>query len=293
VRSRLEDFAVLTPRTLDEALRAMAEGAGREGGVTPLAGATDLYVLFAAGHVKPTTFVSLHGIAEFAAPPAWDGGTYRLGALSTYTDARRDPRVAKELPLLVAAAREVGALQIQNRATWAGNIANASPAADGVPALLAYDATLELASVRGRRTVPLAEYFTGYKTSVRAADELIVGVAVPALPPAASVRHFFRKVGTRRLQAISKVVAAGVIARDGGGAVTHARFALGSVAPVTVRARAVETALVGRRLDSASVNAAATAVTADVAPIDDIRSTRAYRLRIARGLAAAFAAPDA
>ncbi len=295
MRSRLEDFDVACPTNLSAALALLASGAARPGGVTPLAGATDLYVPFNAGHVAPTTFVSLHAVAEFKAPARWDGDIYTMGPLTTYADCRRDPRVARDLPLLVAAARELGALQIQNRGTWAGNVANASPAADGVPVLLAYDATLELTSPRGRRTLALADYFTGYKTSVRAGDELITAIAVPMPRPAAGappVRAFFRKVGTRRLQAISKVVAAGVLERDAAGIVTRARFALGSVAPVTVRARAVEAALTGRPLDARAAEAAASAVATDMAPIDDMRSTRDYRARIAAGLARAFAAAD-
>src|SRR5690242_2290026 len=121
------------------------------GGATPLAGATDLYVLWNAGHLAPTRFVDLSAVPELSAAARWEGDALVLSALSTYTDARRDPRVARDLPLLVAAARELGALQIQNRGTWAGNVANASPAADGVPALLAYDARLTLTSVRGAR----------------------------------------------------------------------------------------------------------------------------------------------
>ncbi len=290
MRSHLADFEVACPRSLAEALTLLAEKAGAPGGATPLAGATDLYVPFAGGHLAPTTFVSLAAVAELGWAPRWHGRAYRMSALTTYADCRRDPRAARDLPLLVAAARELGALQNQTRGTWAGNIANASPAADGVPALLAYDATLELASLRGRRTVALGEYFTGYKKTVRAADELIVALDVPV--PADGARHFFRKVGTRRLQAISKVVAAGVIERDPAGVVTRARLALGSVAPTTVRARAVEAALVGRPLDAAAGAAAARAVRDDIAPIDDVRSTREYRARIAERLARAFAAPD-
>jgi CO/xanthine dehydrogenase FAD-binding subunit len=287
MRSHLADFEVVCPTSLEDALALAATHAGQPGGMTPLAGATDLFVPFNAGQLAPTTFLDLHGIAALTQAPQWNGDTYRLHALSTYTDCRRDPRVAERLPLLVAAARELGALQIQNRATWAGNIANASPAADGVPALLAYEATLELASVRGRRTVPLDQYFTGYKKSVRAADELIVAIEVKA--PAAGARHFFRKVGARRMQAISKVVAAGVLERDTAGVVHRVTLALGSVAPVTLRARHVEAALLGRRLDAATIDAAARAVHEDIAPIDDIRSSRAYRARIAERLVRAFA----
>lgn len=288
MRSHLADFEVVRPRSLEEALGFAATQALRPGGVTPLAGATDLFVLFNGGQLAPTTFLDLHRIPELLQRPRWDGDTYRLHALNTFTECRRDPAVAERLPLLIAAARELGALQIQNRATWAGNIANASPAADGVPALLAYGATVELASVRGRRRVSLDAYFTDYKQSVRAADELIVAVDVKV--PAPGTRHFFRKVGTRRMQAISKVVAAGVLERDATGVVTRATLALGSVAPVTVRARHVEAALVGRRIDDATVEAATRVVHEDIAPIDDIRSTRIYRSRIAERLVRVFAA---
>jgi xanthine dehydrogenase small subunit len=287
MRSHLADFEVVRPTSLEEALAFASTQAWKPGGVTPLAGATDLFVPFNAGQLAPTTLLDLHRIPELTQAPRWDGDMYRLHALNTFTDCRRDSVVAERLPLLVAAARELGALQIQNRATWAGNIANASPAADGVPALLAYEACVELASVRGRRKVPLEAYFTGYKQSVRAADELIVAIDVKVPGPGA--RHFFRKVGTRRMQAISKVVAAGVLERDAAGVVTRATLGLGSVAPVTVRARHVEAALVGRRIDDTTVEEAARAVHEDIAPIDDIRSTRVYRSRIAERLVRVFA----
>jgi len=291
VRSFPDAFPIACPRTLDEALQELASGATRPGGATPLAGATDLFVLWNAGHLPDTTFVSLARVAELAQPLLWRNGELVLSALSTYTDVRRDPRVHRELPLLVAASRELGAVQIQNRGTWAGNVANASPAADGVPALLAYDARLVLASVRGRREVPLADYFTGYKTSVRDPDELIVEIVVPV--PAAGARHFWRKVGTRRMQAISKVVLAGLLERDAAGVVTRARLAFGSVAPVSLRARHVEAAISGRPLGAATTAGALAALGRDIAPIDDIRSTRDYRARVSANLLRACLAPDA
>jgi len=167
MRSYLPDFPVECPTRLEDALAFLSERASSPGGVTPLAGATDLYVLLNAGQLPPTAFVSLHAVREFAARPRWEADRFTFGALTTYADLRYDKDVIARLPLLVAAARELGALQIQHRGTWAGNIANASPAADGVPALLAYDAVLELASVRGRRWVALADYFTGYKKSLK------------------------------------------------------------------------------------------------------------------------------
>ena len=285
MRSHLEDFPVTCPRTLDEALAILAEQPGK---ATPLAGATDLFVLLNAGQLPATRFVSLSGIAELSQPASWDGDRYTMPALTTYTEARHDARVVSELPLLVAAARELGALQIQNRGTWAGNIANGSPAADGVPALLAYDAVVELASVRGRRWIALADYFTGYKQSLRAPDELITNVT--AQVPAAGARHYWRKVGARKLQAISKVVAAGVLELGPGGVVTRARLALGSVAPIPLRARKVEQAVTGQPLGTATTEAALEALAHDIAPIDDVRSTRDYRMRVAKNLVRAFLA---
>lgn len=289
MRSWLAEFEVACPRTLPEALALLAGGQDRPGAVTPLAGATDLYVLLNAGHLPATRFVSLHGVPELAAPASWEGERYTMSALTTYTETRHDRAVASRLPLLVAAARELGALQIQNRGTWAGNIANASPAADGVPALLAYDAVVELESARGRRWVALGDYFTGYKKSLRTPDELITKVTAQA--PAQGARHFWRKVGTRKLQAISKVVAAGVLERDPAGIVTRARFVLGSVAPVTLRARGVEAAVTGQALGPGTTDAALAALEHDIAPIDDMRSTQEYRMRVARNLVRAFLAP--
>jgi CO/xanthine dehydrogenase FAD-binding subunit len=278
VRSWLAEFDVACPRALPEALALLGDG------VTPLAGATDLFVLMNAGHLPATKLVSLHGVAELAAPARWEGDTYVMSALTTYTEARHDKRVTEDLPLLPLAAREVGALQIQNRGTWAGNIANASPAADGVPALLAYDATVELSSTRGARTVALAEYFTGYKKSVKAPDELITRISVPA--PVRGSRHYWRKVGTRKLQAISKVVAAGCLTLEGG-VVTKARLSLGSDAPMPLRARHVEDAIVGKTPADALAGALEM-LSQDIAPSDDIRSTKDYRMTVARNLVRAF-----
>lgn len=278
MRSHLPDFETLVPGSLDEALGHLA----RDPRTTPLAGATDLYVLLNAGHLEPGPMLSLHAIAELREPIRFDGNRVTFGALTTYTDTRRHPEVARRLPLMPLAARELGALQIQNRATWAGNIANASPAADGVPALLAYDGEVELASVRGRRWVALESYFHGYKKTERARDELIVRIAVTV--PADTTLHRFRKVGTRRMQAISKVVLAAAIARERDGRVTRARIALGSVAPVTLRARSVEEALVATPPGPERIERAVAAVLRDIAPIDDLRSTLVYRQRVTENL---------
>lgn len=282
MRSYLPEFPVAAPETLEGVLAALA---ARPGQVTPLAGGTDLMVLLNAGQLSPTSFVSLHRVDELRGLE-WGADRLTMGALATYADARRDPAVRARLPLLEAASAELGALQIQNCGTWAGNVANASPAADGVPALIAYDGEVELASVRGRRWVALAGYYEGYKKTVRAPDELITRLRVHV--PARGAHHYFRKVGTRRLQAISKVVACGVLECGPDDLVTRVRFVLGSVAPVTLRALRVEAAVAGRPLTGATIEEACHAVARDISPIDDVRSTRAYRLTIATRLVREF-----
>ncbi|MCA9537430.1 MAG: xanthine dehydrogenase family protein subunit M [Myxococcales bacterium] len=261
---------VLCPATLDEALRLRAQHPD----AMPLAGGTDVMVFLEAGAIAPAAFLNLWGLPGLDAIATTPGGL-RLGALCTYTTLIHDKRVQAAAPALVEAARTVGALQIQNRGTLGGNIANASPAGDTLPVLLALDAEVEVQSLRGARRVPFDGLYTGYRKLALAPDELITAVHLPT-PHAADHTHF-RKVGTRLAQAISKVILGGRL-RIEGGVVTDARVAFGSVAPVPVRARAVEKALLGKPVDVA----AADAVSADIQPIDDVRSTAEYRLSVAR-----------
>jgi xanthine dehydrogenase small subunit len=202
-----------------------------------------------------------------------------LGALTTFREIRDHAELRHKFPSLTAAAAEVGAWQIQNRATLAGNVANASPAGDSLPVLLAHDAVIHARSARGARAIPFEALYTGYRALALAPDELIVSIELPFAP--ARAHAFFRKVGTRRAQSISKVVMAGVLRRDAKGLVDHVRLAFGSVAPTTLRARQVERALLGRPLGKESAAAAREALASDIAPIDDIRSSRDYRLAVA------------
>src|SRR5437667_12877205 len=194
-------FEVVTPHSVDEALDLLASN----GNLVPLAGGTDLMVYLQAGALAPCTFLNLQELTELK-PQLALNGSLTLGALTTYRDVRRSA-IRTQFPMLALAAREVGALAVQSRGTWAGNIANASPAADGVPALMAYDAEVELASKNSRRRVPLSKFYRGYKQMDRRADELIVGIHVPLPQPGWSC--YYRKVGTRRFQAISKTPLAG------------------------------------------------------------------------------------
>jgi CO/xanthine dehydrogenase FAD-binding subunit len=209
-----------------------------------------------------------------------------LGALTTFSEIREQALIRRRFPALTAAAAEVGGRQIQNRATLGGNIANASPAGDSLPALMALDAVVGVRSTRGERDIPIGALYTGYRELALAADELITAVALPWAPPRAV--QFFRKVGTRRAQSISKVVMAGVlrVARDG--RVDHVRLAYGSVAPVTLLAGRAEESLLGVRPSRAAVAWAREALMQDIAPIDDIRSDRDYRLAVAGNLLERF-----
>lgn len=255
--------------SLDDALAIL-----RDEPRVPIAGATDVYVQLNFGTHPGRRFLDIWGIAELRRIEL-RGDMLVLGALATYTAMLASPHVRDRLPMMLEAARQVGGRQIQNRGTVGGNIANGSPAGDSLPVLAAADAVVVLRSVSGERRVPLTALYTGYRASVIRADELIVAVEVPRV----SGPQWFRKVGTRAAQAISKVVVAAVRGADGA-----PRIAVGSVAPTVVRLRATERALAG----GASADDAMAALRGEVRPIDDIRSTAEYRLRVTENLVRRF-----
>jgi xanthine dehydrogenase small subunit len=243
-----------------------------EGPLTPLAGCTDLYVALNFGTLEPTRFLDLWRLDRLRTIDV-RGGLLSIGALATYTDLIRSALVRRRLPMLAAAARQVGGVQIQNRGTIGGNVVNASPAGDTLPVLTAADAIVVLESASGERRVPFVAFYTGYRQTVRRSDELVVALEVPRVQG----RQYFRKVGTRAAQAISKVVMAGI-------AGPPAKVAFGSVAPTVVRARRTEAALArGVPLEEAQ-----RALAAELSPIDDLRSTAEYRRRVAMNLLAQF-----
>jgi CO/xanthine dehydrogenase FAD-binding subunit len=266
--------ALLQPKSLKDALKMLHD----EGPLTPLAGCTDLFVSLNFGTLEDTRFLNLwrlDGLRNIAV----DRDVLSIGALATYTDLIASKIVQKRLPMLAAAAREIGGVQIQNRGTIGGNVANASPAGDTLPVLAAADAIVVLQSVDGARRVPFNAFYTGYRRSVRRADELIVALEIPVVRG----RQWFRKVGTRAAQAISKVVMAGVApaGRAKGGDV---RIALGSVGPTVVRLPRTEAALAAGR----PIEEAQRLLLEEIAPIDDIRSTAEYRRRVSANLLANF-----
>lgn len=251
------------PRTLDEALAILAGDGPR----TPIAGCTDVFVNLHFGTTPARRFLNLWGLDELRGIEA--NGVLRIGALTTYTELIRSDVVREWLPALVAASREVGGAQIQNRGTLAGNLANGSPAGDSLPVLAASDAIVVLRSAAGERRVPVTALYTGYRATVIRPDELIVAVEVPPVEGA----QWFRKVGTRAAQAISKVVMAGIRG-------PAPRVAFGSVAATVVRAPATEACLAA----GGSIDEAHRALMGEIRPIDDVRSTAEYRLRVAGNL---------
>jgi xanthine dehydrogenase small subunit len=283
MRSALSEMTVIRPKSLDQALGAMHEGSNGARPV-PIAGGTDLLVYLNAGTPPGTRYLDLWGLRELEGIRAGRASVV-LGALTTFREIVDHPVLRRRLPALCAAAATVGAWQIQNRATIAGNIANASPAGDSLPVLLAHDAVVHARSVRGERAAAFDRLYTGYRTLALEADELITAIEIPV--PSARSRTWFRKVGTRRAQSISKVVFSGVL-RVTGGRVEHARLAFGSVAPVTIRAAHAESTLTGNALNAATVAAAREALARDIAPIDDIRSTRDYRVAVAGNILEQF-----
>ncbi|MFQ5680127.1 MAG: FAD binding domain-containing protein [Gemmatimonadota bacterium] len=256
-------MTALLPCTLDEALDLLA---GTD--AVPMAGGTDLLVHWPQRPVDhDRSYLDLWGLAELRTH-RWTDDFLELGALTTYWDVIRDPRAAAELPLLVDAARQVGAIQIQSRGTWAGNVVNASPAADGVPVLMAYDATLVLRSAAGNaEEVPLAEFYTGYKEMRRRPDQLLTAIRIPRR---AYDFQRFVKVGSRRAQAIAKVGLA--LARSE----TGWRVVAASMAPTVCRCPAVERWL-EEEIAVGSPEELLPAIREDVSPIDDVRSTATYR----------------
>ena len=268
MRTSISSLEILEPRTLSEALRMLRD----EEGVVPLAGATDLYVALNFGTLGPRRFVNLWSLRRLR-QIAMRGDTLSIGALATYTAMIRSRPVRRRLPMLAQAAREVGGMQIQNRGTLGGNIANASPAGDTLPVLAAAEATVVLRSAAGERRVPFTGFYTGYRESLRRPDELITAVEVgPVEGP-----QWFRKVGTRAAQAISKVVMAAVRG-------SPPRIALGSVAPTVIRLSRTERALA----DGAGIDDAAAIAESEIQPIDDLRSTAGYRRRVVSNLLRRF-----
>ncbi len=268
MRTAIGPLQLLEPKTLGTALKLLRT----KGPLTPIAGCTDVYVALNAGTLATRRFLDLSRLGPLRRIKE-QGDLLSIGALATYTEIIKSRAVRRRLPMLVAASREIGGAQIQHRGTIGGNIANGSPAGDTLPVLAAAEATVVLVSVDGERRVPFNAFYTGYRTSVMKADELIAAVEIPPVEGA----QWFRKVGTRAAQAISKIVMAAVRGPS-------PRVALGSVAPTVVRLPKTEAVLAS----GAGIAHAQQVLAAEIQPIDDVRSTAEYRRRVSCNLLARF-----
>jgi OHCU decarboxylase len=281
MRSNPSDYEIIAPRSLQAIVSLLAQ---EPGAWLPIAGGTDVMVQYAAGKMPARKLVSIWNLPELRRIEV-AADEIRIGAGCTYTDVRSHDAVGREFPLLATAARWTGGIANQNRGTIGGNIVNASPAADSLPALLVYEAELILVSVRGERRVPYVAFHTGYKKTLLAPDELIRVVCLRRR--FASYVAYARKVGARNAQAISKVCIA-ALGRLRSGLIEDVRVALGSVAPVPLRLRETERGLRGRSIDSDLLHSARETATSEVHPIDDIRSTARYRAAVAGNLVVEF-----
>lgn len=281
MRADPRDYEFVAPGNLEGVAELMAREPEEW---LPIAGGTDVMVLYAAGKLTARKLVSVWDLPELRRIDETPEEV-RIGAACTYSDLRRNEMISREFPLLASAASWTGGIANQNRGTLGGNIANASPAADSLPALLAYEAELVLHSTRGERRVPYTEFHLGYKKHVLASDELIRAISLPR--KGGDYVSYCRKVGARNAQAISKVCVAAV-GKVTNGVIEDLRIGLGSVAPVPLRLKETERALIGQKAELALIDVARRTVAQQIQPIDDIRSTAQYRAAVASNLVAEF-----
>jgi len=268
---------LVAPGDLGAVLQLLA---AEPGAWMPIAGGTELMVAFSAGHLASPKLVRLWGIPDLRTIEVTPESV-AIGAAATFLDLRRNAVISAELPLLAKAASWIGSVANQGRATLGGNLVNGSPAADSSPALLAYDAEIEIISVRGRRRIPYSAFHTGYKRNVLLPDELLYAIRVPRR--FAHHAGYLRKVGTRRAMAIAKV-ALGATAMLENGAIREIRLGAASLAPFPTRLWQTEAALLGQSGERETIQSAHRALLGEIKPINDIRSTAEYRRRVAVNL---------
>ncbi|HEY4008774.1 MAG TPA: xanthine dehydrogenase family protein subunit M [Acidobacteriaceae bacterium] len=285
MRSDVTEYELTAPPSLNAVLTQIASQPGRH---ALLAGGTELMVALNTGRLASQSLISIQHLKELRFISV-EQDSVHIGAGTTFTDIRRNEIIAREFPMLSRAASWTGSIANQNRGTIGGNICNASPAADTPPALLVYEATLSLMSVRGERTVPYSDFHLGYKRVLLEPDEMLHSIRVPR--SYVGWKQYIRKVGTRNAQAISKTAIA-AIARLDAGMIQEIRIGAASLADRPLRCTATEAALRGRpvtgtNLDT-TVRAGRAALAREAKPIDDIRSTAMYRSAVAANLLEEF-----
>jgi len=280
MRANPADYDLISPGSLSAVLALLAE---QPSTWTPIAGGTELMVQFAAGRLAARRLVNINGLPDLMQVTV-AADEIIIGAGVNYTTIRNHVEISRDLPLLARAASWTGAIANQNRGTLGGNLVNGSPAADSPPALLAYAAEVSLVSVRGTRRIPYADFHTAYKVTALAPDELVLAVHVPRTT---YTHQYIRKVGPRNAQAISKVALAAV-ANITDGIVTEVRIGLASVSHSPFRCRNTEAALLDQAVSAATIAEARAALLAEIAPLDDIRSTARYRNHVSANLLEEF-----
>jgi putative cofactor-binding repeat protein len=288
MRSDPADYELIAPGNLQAVVQLLADEPGKW---LPIAGGTDIMVQYAAGKLPARKLVSIWNLPELRTIEI-SPDEITIGAACTYTQLREHKIIASEFPMLAAAARWTGGIANQNRGTLAGNIVNASPAADSLPALLAYEAELILVSIRGERRMPYLGFHTAYKKMNLAPDELIRAICLRR--KFSGYVHYTRKVGARNAQAISKVCLAALgrlrepNSGDAASEIDDIRIAVGSVAPIPLRLTEVERMVIGKSVDPQLIQSARKAASSAIQPIDDIRSTARYRAAVTGNLVAEF-----
>ena len=281
MRSNVTQYDLIAPKSLHAVLQILADSPDR---YTPIAGGTELMVALGAGRLQSKRLVSLWNLEDLrfieVAPDA-----LTIGAGTTFTDIRNHPIITSEFSLLSQAASWTGSIANQNRGTLGGNIVNGSPAADSPPALLAYDATVNLVSTRGSRTIPYSDFHISYKKTALAPDELLHSITLSR--NLHGYKTYIRKVGTRNAQAVSKVALA-AIARTKHGIIESIRIGAASLREMPVRLIATEHSLLNQPITPSSIAAARSALLSETLPIDDIRSTAKYRAIVAANLLEEF-----
>jgi CO/xanthine dehydrogenase FAD-binding subunit len=279
MRADVRRYDLVAEPTLEATLALLAEGRH-----APLAGGTELMVALSAGRLPFKPLISIGHLRELRFIRV-ESDRIEIGSGTTFTDIRRHDMIAKDLPLLAQAASWTGSIANQNRGTLGGNLVNASPAADSPPALLCYDAQVNLISASGSRSLPYADFHLGYKRTALLPGELLYCISVPRT--FAGYRSYIRKVGTRNAQAISKIALAALALMEGG-RIKDLRIGAASLSEIPMRCRTAEKALVGQQITEETISLARKALASEAKPIDDIRSTAAYRAAVAGNLLEEF-----
>ena len=283
MRTYLKDYNIVNCTSLKEALEKIHEFPE----IMPLAGGTDLLVTLNSQKMPKGSYLNLYNIPELKNEILIKNDKVIFSALTTYTDVRLHSFFQKKLKLLRQSAIEVGSIGIQNRGTWAGNIINASPAADGVPVLIAYDTKITLESFSNQREILLSDFYRGYKKMDRQKNEIVTQITIP-VPENNNRIEYFRKVGDRKAQTISKVSLAGIITYNTNEVIQESRLVFGSVMPFTYRSKKLENIINGEKISENLIKEMLLCVKEEIHPIDDVRSNARYRMKVAQNLLEEF-----